>query len=96
MEEARLCIERACLDVPPKQVSTSLLEYAKYFEIIGEVDRALEIITSVRLRFKSEWKIQFEVVMMYLRCGLFHQAEELVKDSLQIHSSTGRLWAVLI
>jgi len=41
MDEARLCIERACLEVPPKQVSHCLLEYAKYFETIGEVHRAL-------------------------------------------------------
>ena len=82
MEEARLCIERACLDVPPKQVSTALLEYAKFFEISGEVDRALEIINSVKIRFKNEWKIQFEVVMMHLRCGHFQQAELLVQESL--------------
>lgn len=41
MEESRFCIERACLDVPPKQVSIALLEYAKYFEMIGENKRAI-------------------------------------------------------
>ena len=41
VDEARLCIERACLDVPPKQVATALLEYAKYFEALGERERAL-------------------------------------------------------
>lgn len=41
MDQARLCLERACLDVPPKQVSTALLEYAKYFEMIGENKRAI-------------------------------------------------------
>jgi len=57
MEEARLCIERACLDVPPKQVSTALLDYAKYFESIGEYSRALQIIVSTKNKFKGEWKI---------------------------------------
>lgn len=41
MDEARLCLERACLDVPPKQVSMALLEYAKYFEMVGENNRAI-------------------------------------------------------
>jgi hypothetical protein len=36
MEQARLCIERACLDVPQKQLSNCILEYAKYFEMIGD------------------------------------------------------------
>ena len=57
MDEARLCIERACLEVPPKQVSTALLEYAKYFEINGEIERAIEIINIVKNKFKNEWKI---------------------------------------
>jgi hypothetical protein len=44
MDEARLCIERACLEVPEKQVSGALIEYAKYFEMIGEVSKAIKII----------------------------------------------------
>jgi tetratricopeptide (TPR) repeat protein len=57
VDEARLCIERACLEVPPKQVSHTLLEYAKYFETIGETDRALEIMIQTKNKFKCEWKI---------------------------------------
>jgi hypothetical protein len=41
MEEARLCIERACIDVPSKQSSQTLLEYAKYFEMTGDAKRAI-------------------------------------------------------
>jgi hypothetical protein len=45
---------------------------------------------------KSEWKMYFETVMMEMRNGYFEKAERIVRDSLQIHSSTGRLWASLI
>jgi tetratricopeptide (TPR) repeat protein len=96
LECARKCIERACFDVPPKQVSVALLEYAKYFEICGETGRALEIMDKVKIKFKNEWKIQFEVVMMLIRLGLFDRAERELEESLNIHSSTGRLWAIYI
>ncbi len=45
---------------------------------------------------KSEWKVYFEAVMLEVRNGFFTEAEELVKNSLQIHNATGRLWATLI
>ena len=96
MDEARLCLERACLDVPPKQVCTALLEYAKYFEMIGENRRAIQIMLNTKDKAKNEWKIQFEAVMLYMRCGLFNEAEQIVKESLKTHFATGRLWAVLI
>jgi hypothetical protein len=34
--------------------------------------------------------------MTKIRCGNFKEAELLVKDSLNIHFATGRLWAVSI
>ena len=40
-ETARYCIERSCMEVPMKQISTALLDYAKYFEMVGENKRAL-------------------------------------------------------
>jgi hypothetical protein len=40
MEEAKLSVERSCLEVPTKQLSTSLLEYSKYFEMVDEPNRA--------------------------------------------------------
>lgn len=95
-QSARLCIKRASVDVPPKQVSVTLLENAKCFEICGEIDKAIEIMQKIKLRFKDEWKIQFEVVMMYIRLGLFDEAEAFVHESLKMHKSKGRLWAVYI
>lgn len=96
MASARKCLERACLDVPPKQVSAGLLEYAKFFELTEETDRAVEIMRKIKIKFKSEWKIQFEVIMMLIRLGLFKEAEDEIQETLTIHSSTGRLWAVYI
>lgn len=98
MDQARLCIEKAFMDmdVSSKKVSEALIEYAKYFEMIEEKDRALAIMESTRTKFKGEWKTQFEAVMMYMRCGKLRQAEDSVRDSLKTHFATGRLWSVLI
>jgi uncharacterized protein HemY len=52
--------------------------------------------THTKNKFKSEWKIQFEAVMMFMRCGLFKEAEAITRESLKLHYATGRLWAVLI
>src|SRR3569833_1411287 len=35
VQQARKLIERCCLEVPQKQVSLALLEYAKFFEMEG-------------------------------------------------------------
>jgi lipopolysaccharide biosynthesis regulator YciM len=40
-EKAKLCIERACMEVPSKQVSTALLEYSKYYEITEDKEKAI-------------------------------------------------------
>ncbi len=84
------------MEVPLKQISISLLEYAKYFEMVGENERALEIMQRVRSQSNAEWKIQFEAVMMFMRMGRFGEAESIVKDSLKSYFAKGRLWAVLI
>lgn len=96
LDQARLCIERSCMEVPLKQISLSLLEYAKYFEMIGDNERALEIMQRIRAQSTAEWKIQFEAVMMYMRMGKFQHAETMVKKSLKSYFAKGRLWAVLI
>jgi len=57
MDEARLCVERGCVEAPQKQQSVALLEYSKYFEMIGEYDRAISIMKDVQNMCKSEWKV---------------------------------------
>lgn len=64
--------------------------------MIGENDRALALMKRVRSQPNVEWKVQFEAVMMYMRMGLFQQAEDLVKECLTLYNAKGRLWALLI
>lgn len=44
----------------------------------------------------GEWKIWFEAVMMEIRNGNFSEAFDCIDQALQLHQSTGRLWAALI
>ena len=47
----------------------ALLEYSKYFEMIKDDQRAVQIVKSVTDMCKGEWKVQFEAVMTLLRCA---------------------------
>jgi hypothetical protein len=51
---------------------------------------------STKRLVKNEWKIFFEAVMLELRNGFFDEAAAMVKNSIKIHTATGRLWATLI
>lgn len=73
-----------------------MIEYAKHFEIKGDIQRAREILEQAKYLSKGEWKTHFEVVMFEMRIGSFIRAENLVKDSLETYFATGRLWATLI
>jgi hypothetical protein len=95
-ESGRLAIERACMEVPLKQISTVLLDYAKYYELIGDRQRALSIMGRIRQQGNIEWKVQFDAVVMLMRMGLFPDAEVMIKDALGQYSAKGRLWALLI
>lgn len=43
-DKAREIIERCCYEVPAKQSSMALIEYAKHFEILGDIERAASIV----------------------------------------------------
>lgn len=73
-----------------------MLEYAKHFELRGDLPRARQIMVHTKRICKSEWKTHFETVMLEIRSGNFVTAEEKVTESLQVHFATGRLWATLI
>jgi hypothetical protein len=72
------------------------MEYSKHFEMLGEIDRAREIMDHAKRISKGEWKTHFEAVMFEIRTGCFNTAEEMVKASLEVYFATGRLWATLI
>jgi len=84
------------LEVPQKQVSLALLEYAKFFEMEGQIERARQVMGSAKKLVRGEWKIWFEAVMLEVRNGFFKEAEEMVIQSIKVHNATGRLWATLI
>jgi len=77
-------------------VPSALIEYAKHFEMRGEVGRAREVIDQAKKSSKGEWKTHFEAVMFEMRVGSFVRAEEMVSESLETYFATGRLWATLI
>ena len=77
-DKSRQTIERCCYEVPQKQVPTALLEYAKHFEMLGEVTRAREIMDHAKRLSKGEWKTHFEAVLFEIRVGCFKEAEEMV------------------
>lgn len=95
-ERAREIIERCCYEVPSKQMSMAMLEYAKHFEMRGQPQRARQIMQHTKRIAKAEWKTHFESVLLEIRSGCFAEAEDLVHQSLSVHFATGRLWATLI
>ena len=95
-ERSREIIERCCYEVPSKQMSMAMLDYAKHFEMRGQVQRARQILQHTKRIAKTEWKIHLESVLLEVRNGCFDAAEDLVFQSLNVHFATGRLWATLI
>ena len=95
-ERSREIIERCCYEVPSKQMSMAMLDYAKHFEMRGQVQRARQILQHTKRIAKTEWKIHLESVLLEVRNGCFDTAEDLVFQSLNVHFATGRLWATLI
>ena len=95
-ERSREIIERCCYEVPSKQMSMAMLEYAKHFEMRGQQSRARQIMQHTKRIAKTEWKTHFEAVLLEVRSGNFGIAEDLVSQSLTVHFATGRLWATLI
>ena len=95
-ERSREIIERCCYEVPSKQMSMAMLEYAKHFEMRSQPHRARQIMQHTKRIAKAEWKTHFEAVLLEIRSGCFDSAEDLVHQSLTVHFATGRLWATLI
>jgi len=43
---------------------------------------------------RHEWKVFLETVLLEIRAGDMDAARERVKEALEVHAGTGRLWAV--
>eukprot|EP00592_Proboscia_alata_P008194 CAMPEP_0194365184 /NCGR_PEP_ID=MMETSP0174-20130528/13181_1 /TAXON_ID=216777 /ORGANISM="Proboscia alata, Strain PI-D3" /LENGTH=1805 /DNA_ID=CAMNT_0039139697 /DNA_START=381 /DNA_END=5798 /DNA_ORIENTATION=- len=93
---ARKLFMRAYNVVPDKGRSTVLLECARLEEFVDDVKLARAILCKARNDNDSDWKIWLESVSLELRCGRRRKAVELAQNALDIHSCTGRLWALLV
>lgn len=56
VQNSREIIEKCCFETPTKQMPVSLIEYAKHFEIRGEIGRARELMDQAKRQSKGEWK----------------------------------------
>eukprot|EP00475_Leptophrys_vorax_P007313 TRINITY_DN1462_c0_g1_i1.p1 TRINITY_DN1462_c0_g1~~TRINITY_DN1462_c0_g1_i1.p1 ORF type:complete len:711 (+),score=160.98 TRINITY_DN1462_c0_g1_i1:193-2325(+) len=93
---ARLLLNRSMEEVPQKTRAMVLLECARLEEFAGNIQRAREILTRARSETCYEWKVFLESVLLEIRCGDMTAALSAAQQALEIHSGTGRLWAVLI
>ncbi len=102
LETAMQLLGRSSLGVPTKQQSFLLVEFARAFEFnsraIGKasMENARKLYQTVQKSHRNDWKVHFESVMFEARCGRFTSAEETAVTSLEVHPTTGRLWAALI
>lgn len=96
INSAKSLIERSLYEIPSKKQSIGFMEYAKFYEFIGNMNISLKILKLARSSHENDWKVFFESVLTDVRNGNLENAEKLVKFSLKKHFVTGRLWATLI
>lgn len=89
--DARVLFLRAYDSVSEKGRSTVLLECARLEELCEDFKLARAILTKARLEFgKSDWKVWLASINLEYRCGQTDRAVEFAKQSLKIHSGTGK------
>eukprot|EP01128_Nolandella_sp_AFSM9_P001820 TRINITY_DN12228_c0_g1_i1.p1 TRINITY_DN12228_c0_g1~~TRINITY_DN12228_c0_g1_i1.p1 ORF type:complete len:1218 (-),score=268.97 TRINITY_DN12228_c0_g1_i1:495-4148(-) len=93
---ARRLLLRAHSVVPPKMRATVLIECARFEEITGNIDGARHVLRKGKREANQEWKICLELVQLEMRASQFKVALQEVHTALEVHTSTGRLWAMLI
>ena len=96
IENAFVLLNQCATIIPSKQQGFLLIEYAKYYEIKGSLDKAIKAFEeSVKLD-GNNWKCWFEYIQFYMRSNNYTCALDIVNRALNIHSNTGRLYAALI
>eukprot|EP01125_Pyxidicula_operculata_P020859 TRINITY_DN7835_c0_g1_i2.p1 TRINITY_DN7835_c0_g1~~TRINITY_DN7835_c0_g1_i2.p1 ORF type:complete len:910 (+),score=161.15 TRINITY_DN7835_c0_g1_i2:140-2869(+) len=96
IDAARKLLVRALQTVPAKMKATALLECARFEEFLGYLNDARYVLQKAKKETKHEWKVFLESVLLEMRANNLEAALEEVNEALEVHSSTGRLWAVLI
>jgi tetratricopeptide (TPR) repeat protein len=96
MGTSRLLLSRALAEVPSKTKAVVLIEYARLEEYSGNIDKAREYLQRAQKEARHEWKVFLESILLEMRAGEMQRAIKEAENALEIHRSTGRLWAVLI
>jgi la-related protein 1 len=95
--ENALSLLNQCVSfIPSKQQGFLLIEYAKYYEMKGVMDKAAKMYEEAIKIDGSNWKTWFEHLQFYMRCNNLNKALDVTDSALEIHSNTGRLYASLI
>lgn len=95
---ARKLFARAYAEVPEKSKAHVLLECARLEEYASPQDPSVAryILNRACHETRSEWKVFLEAVMLELRACNWKGAAECAVSALEIHSGTGRLWAIVV
>jgi tetratricopeptide (TPR) repeat protein len=96
LKHSRVLLNRAMEEVPQKSRAMVLLECSRLEEYCGNIYRAREILERAKNEACYEWKVFLESVVLEIRCRNYEFAMKEASNALQIHSGTGRLWAILI
>jgi tetratricopeptide (TPR) repeat protein len=96
IKHARILLNRAIEEVPPKSKAMVLLECSRLEEFCSNFNRAREILNRAKMESSYEWKIFLESIILEIRSKDYEQAVREAESSLETHSGTGRLWAILI
>ncbi len=94
--EARQIICWAFSEVPEKSKSHVYLEASRIEEFMGNIDGAIRIIKHGQQNVRGDWKVFLEAVLLKARAGRVTDAIDSAELGLQLHSGTGRLWAILV
>jgi la-related protein 1 len=92
----RNLLKKAFQEAPEKSRAYVYLECSRVEEFVGNTVTARRILGVSRREVKHEWKVFLESVMMEARDGNMLLAIQVAKLSLNLHTGTGRLWALLI
>lgn len=95
-ERARMLFRRAHAVVPLKGKSSTLIEFARFEEFVGDTELARAILCKGRSFYVHDWKVWLESVLLEVRCCRYSRAIETCNRALEIHQGTGRLWATLV
>jgi len=93
---ARMLLKRALDEVPIKMRAMVLLDYSRLEEFAGKPDRARHILRDAKQHARQEWKVFLESILLEMRFDNAEAALVEARQALEVHSGTGRLWAIMI